>query len=111
MWGRDRGGVATGPSSPLGIELLGGLQGCFKVAGKLTLGCVGGLAGIRSMKERVMSVRIRRFIVAVAAAAAVAVPAALAFAVGQNTPPPNATSKSATCVEVRGRSVDPAPAA
>jgi hypothetical protein len=70
--------------------------GFFKVAGWPVFGGADGLAGIRSAKERVMSVRSRRLAVAgVIAAAMIAVPAA-ALASGSGTPsgkpPPSAAA-------------------
>src|SRR6266542_2541254 len=59
-----------------------GFLGCSKVAGRLVLGGVVGLGRIRCMKERGMSVRIRRVVVAGVVAAAVAFPAAR-FSSGQ----------------------------
>src|SRR6266516_3082037 len=74
-----------------------GFLGCSKVAGRLVLGGVVGLGRIRCMKERGMSVRIRRVVVAGVVAAAVAVPAA-ALASGSGSPsakPSPAASTSA----------------
>ena len=70
--------------------------GFFKVAGWSVLGGADGLAGIRSAKERVMSVRSRRLAVAgVIAATMIAVPAA-ALASDSGTPsgkpPPSAAA-------------------
>src|SRR6266516_2996693 len=75
-----------------------GFLGCSKVAGRLVLGGVVGLGRIRCMKERGMSVRIRRVVVAGVVAAAVAVPAA-ALASGSGSPsakPSPAASTPAT---------------
>src|SRR5205823_6190281 len=77
------------------IDLLGGFQSSSKVVRRLVLGGAGGLGCIRSMKERVMSVRSRRVVVAAdAAAAAVAVPAAaLASGSPSGTPAPSASAR------------------
>src|SRR6266516_2630817 len=75
-----------------------GFLGCSKVAGRLVLGGVVGLGRIRCMKERGMSVCIRRVGVAGVVAAAVAIPAA-ALASGSGSPsakPSPAASTPAT---------------
>jgi hypothetical protein len=63
MWGRDRGGVATGPSSPLGIELLVGSSCCLR-SWKADLGLRRWTGGHPIHEGACHVVRIRRFIVA-----------------------------------------------
>src|SRR5258707_15168063 len=66
-----------------------GFLGCFKVAGRLVLGGVVGLGCIRCVKERSMSVRIRRVVVAGGVAAAPAAGPGGALASGSGPPSPS----------------------